>query len=214
MYAIGVHFDALVDQLIEGIRRRFPNLDHDDSLGLIGGERRIPRGPGEPAATYTARMARWIEAHKGRGGPYEFLRQLYEYWQGTIEADLQYWNGWVFHLDSAGAITRQDLGTNFDGDTAHPYRWRLLIRWPTAIPQKTWGDGHTWGDGTVWGSGLPSDTVLAIRTITSGWNAAHARGSVTLQNGGRTWGIPAHNWGSGDWGSGTTAIFPAQDESP
>lgn len=206
IYALGVHIDALGDQLVEGIRRRFPGLDSDDSLSLIGNERQIPRGPAETTPNYSARLREWLDTHRTRGDPYTMLDQLYKFFSGTISADLQFWTGTVYHLASNGAITRQELGANFDSDTAHPYRWRLLIRWPSPIPQKAWGDGHRYG-ATVWGSGLDPDTVAAVRTIPAWGNSAHALGTIIMQNGGRTWGVPPHNWNSGNWGSGTTAIF-------
>lgn len=206
IYALGIHIDALMDQLLEGIRRRFPGLDSNDSLSLIGNERRIPRGPAEDPAAYTQRLRQWLDTHRTRGNPFTMLRQLWLFFSGTVAADLQFWTGTVYHLALDGSITRQELNVNFDSDSSKPYRWRLLIHWPFPVPQKAWGDGHRYGS-TVWGSGLDPDTVANVRTIPAWGNSAHARGTIVLQNGGRTWGIPPHNWGSGNWGSGTTATF-------
>lgn len=109
--------DAIAVRGADGVKLRFPTLLLDTTaLALIGQERRIRRGPGEAASTYASRLPRWWDDHRGRGGPYALLRQLYAYFAATLRRpiDLVYQSGTRYRMDVAGEITRDAI--SWEGD--------------------------------------------------------------------------------------------------
>jgi hypothetical protein len=214
LYAIALHFDALVELATIAIKIRFPGLYSYESLPSLSRERRIRRGLGETDASFAARLRGFFEAHRDRGGPYVLLEQIFARYRysvdGAFPVHLMYTSGARFDLATDGAITR-DVDTWGTGlgpeEWAH---WWLVYEWPTTILNDgTWGDPGAWGDGGVWGSTLSVADVTDLRLIPTEWNNGYCKGHlVVLSPGQALWGVPDELWGvpvGGMWGDGTAA---------
>lgn len=115
---IGDVIDAQVQRAFEAVTIRFPRSSETTALPYIGRDRRIRRGPAEPASTYAVRLRSWWGDHQTRGGPHVLLRQLHAYLLGFApgQIDLVYQSGTRFLCDETGAITRSDITWGGDGD--------------------------------------------------------------------------------------------------
>jgi hypothetical protein len=206
LYAIGLHMDGFGEALVQGVKARFPGVGNPEALALIGRERRIRRGREESDQAYVARLQRWLDDHRTRGGPYALLSQLYaHYTPNQFQIDLVYASGRRFRLLTSGEIARDDAWSAVVEQWA---RWTLFYSWPvTPSPSVVhWGDvGRTWGDGKVWGSSLTVSEVTDLRLIPREWIAAHAIGEIVLLTPDvLLWGYPDSNeWGGPGltWGS-------------
>jgi hypothetical protein len=178
IYAIGIQLDVLADMAVNAVGLRFPRAAQPDALAGIGQDRKIPRGRSEPAATYAARLRRWLDDHRTRGGPYAMLAQLHAFWGADpFQIWLYYASGKGFAMSTAGVITNS-ANSPVVGDWA---RWWLYFEWPDAVASDgLWSDPGTWSDGGVWDSGLTPNEVEDIRNVPREWNAAHATGTIIL----------------------------------
>lgn len=206
LFAIGMHLDAFGDAVTFGVKLRLGNVYTNESLSLIGRERRIRRGRLESDDVYATRLARWLDDHRHRGGPYAMLAQLNaHYTPSAFEIDLVYFSGRAYEMDVDGNVLWRDVDWTPDENAAKWARWWLFYHWPTPVgPDGVWGDGAVWGDGGVWGSDLTVQEVADIRAIPREWNAAHAFGKVVLlADNTELWGYPDGTWGEpgGVWGS-------------
>lgn len=184
LYSIAVMLDAAGDALNAGLKIRFPNVYTDESLPLIGSERRIRRGRTEDAETYTPRLESWLTDHRRRGGPYAMLEQIYAHYRpNNFDIHLLYRSGRRFMMSASGTITRDVLPT---GPNAQWSKWTMVY----------FSDAFTPADA--------ADVALVPRE----WIAAHCIGDVVvLPTGGELWDYPlGHLWDeSGVW---DTAIPP------
>jgi len=209
LYALGLMLDIFGDALIAAVRHRFPGVYSNESLGLIGRERRISRGRLETDASYAARLQRWLEDHRRRGNPYAMLLQLYwHYAPVTFTIDLVYRSGRRFRLNSdaigAGvppeiAIERDTITWEPDDEPERWARWWLMLRTDQ------------------WAFTPPDDDELAdIRLVPREWNAAHALGYIVLMpTDGDLWDYPPEvPWDTtGTWdGTGTPVFLTIDDE--
>lgn len=217
LYSIALQLDGLTDAVTAGVKMRFPGLYSNESLGIIGRERRIRRGRTDLDANYASRLLRWWDDHKNRGGPYAMLRQLYHYWApNNFQIDLVYYSGLRFQMAVDGTITRDKIVWAPDANAAKWARWWLFFHWPDPVSDNgLWGsDGLNWGDsGKLWGMDLTRQQVDELRLIPTEWNAAHPIGHVVLlSGGGRLWGYPPDviwNVPSGQvWGGGSVVTIP------
>lgn len=194
LYAMGVQVDMLGEALVAGIKSRFPGLYSDESLPVIGRERRIARGPAETSATYAVRLRRWLDDHRLRGGPYAMLAQLYAYHApNNFDVALVYRNGRRFLMDAAGAITTDVVAFHPDTYPLQWARWWLFMSVPSlALP-------------------LTSQEEASYKLVPRQWNAAHTQGTLMLLgSGAELWNYPlGHVWNeSGTWNtSGDTATL-------
>jgi hypothetical protein len=218
LYALGVHIDAFADALLAGIRQRFPGAYSYDSLPELGRERRIRRGRIETDPVYATRLARWLDDHRRRGGPYALLSQLHAHFApANFPIDLLYYPSALlggeaqrYRLATDGTITRDTVAWLPDDDAEHWARWWLVFSWPDAIA----GDGFWDGPGEwdpdpeevqplgVWDSDLSLQDVIDLRVVPREWNAAHALGYlVLLAPGTELWDYPEGIWDEGGlWG--------------
>jgi len=186
LYSIAVQLDAAGDAIIAGVKMRFPNLYSSDSLPEIGAERRIRRGLEETAENYTARLVRWFEDHRRRGGAYALLQQLwYHYAPNNFPIALWYRSGTRYEMAVDGTITR-NLPPSLP---LHPdwAQWSLLY----------FSDEFTAAD--------EDDLVLIPRD----WIAAHCFGEIiVMPAGAELWDYPAsETWnGPGLWNSVDTGF--------
>lgn len=214
LYVIGLHLDALARMAVEAVRRRFPGLDSNDSIAIIGQERRITRGRAEPDDTYATRLARWLDDHRFRGGPYPMLAQLHAHYAAApFDIELRYYSGRRFQMDTAGVVTRGDISWLPDANNANAARWWLFYDWPAlVVDDGAWGDAALWGDGGTWGTSLTVKEVEDIRIVPRQWNAGHiSKGRIVLAEGTtELWGAGG-NWGDpGWWGAEGYAAIDVQ----
>lgn len=182
LFAIAAQLDALTDALTGGVKSRFPGVYGYESLALLGRERRIARGRLDTDASYSARLASWLDDHRHRGGPYALLGQLYMHFApANFQIVLVYRSGRRFTMAVDGTIV-MDVDGAFAPDALPEKwaRWWLYYTWPTAVGKRHWGDGGKWGDGGVWGSDLTPLEVRDLRVVPREWNAAHAKGWIVL----------------------------------
>jgi hypothetical protein len=204
MESLGVPVETLVDRTVESLRKRFPNALSPEALGYLGRERRILRGPNEPAATYAARLLTWWDSHLTRGGPYALLTQMHAYFADaenpTIDCVSN--NGVRHTVDSSGTITRGSYA-GFTGDGEAPTKWaRLFIFFQ--LPGTT-----IFGEDIY---ALTAETQALICSVPREWKAAHIdRIYIRLvPSGGIAWGYPETLvWGApGEvWGGGLTVGY-------
>ena len=185
IYAITVQLDAAADAVVAGVKLRFPNVYTDESLPLIGRERRIRRGLTEDAEPYAVRLRRWLLDHRRRGGPYAMLEQLFHHYDpNTFPISLYYRSGMRFDMDTDGVITRTYGSTP---NTAAWSRWTLIY----------YTDDYGAGD------------AVDLAVIPREWIAAHVLGLlVVLPTGAELWDYPPDLlWNqSGQWDTADLAV--------
>lgn len=204
LYGIGIQFDALIDLTAEGLRASFPDFAPPDGLAAIGKDRRIRRGFAEPAASYAARLKRWIPDRKTKGNPYTLMRQLRGYLTGydvrfRVVNNAGAWHT-LFHDGTTDFYVNDNW--NWDGSTDPWSRYWVIIYPPTALwnGDGLWGQGAgTWGDGGVWGLNATHDQGKSIQAIINEWNPPHAQCAGIIV----TWDMFAF-----DPRSGGTAFYP------
>ena len=185
---LGDPIDALAARTAESIKARFPDADRPDALAAIGTERRIPRGPDEPAATYAGRLAIWLDSHRTRGGAYALLGQLFGYWRYTLNVPIEVVaaSGGRESMDTSGAITHDIVAWTGGGDlsTFWAQDW-IFFHTPASLDVTLVADT---GDELIAGNG---DTIIASIALASlgGVMPASLVDTFTLVP--RTW-APAH----------------------
>jgi hypothetical protein len=166
----------MVEATHQGLRARWPGRTGDPaSLELIGRDRVLRRGPGEPNTTYAARLRAWRQTHRTRGNPFNMLRQIRAFLGAYSPIRLRYVDerGDWFTLDENGVESYEMLRANWfwDETTLNPNWSRCwIILQPLTSgwsgDDGTWGDGSTWGDdGTGWGSTVSLGEVEGVRQI-------------------------------------------------
>lgn len=190
LYAMGIQLDVFADALLAGVRARFPGqYNPPDTLPLIGRERRIVRGPSETDDSYAARLIRWLDDHRRRGGPYAMLAQLHAYFSpNAFVIDLVYVSGRRYKMNAAGAVTREDTAYSADGDPAQWSRWWLYFYTDSfALP-------------------LSAADKAAAALVPREWNAGHCLGTIVIvPTGAEFWNYPlGHVWNeAGTWNTTT-----------
>jgi hypothetical protein len=186
LYAIGSVVDHVADGLRAGVKLRFPSYYSNESLPLIGRERRIRRGRFESEAKYASRLLPWLDYHRLRGGPYALLAQVHAFYEpNNFPIELRYASGRNYVMDpSDGSVVRGDVvWTPPGGFLPRWARWWLIYTWGEAISDDgIWSDPGTWDDGGVWDTDLSAATVRDLRVVPREWNAAHAIGRITLDS--------------------------------
>lgn len=197
LYAFGLMADIFADALVAGVASRFPGVYGFESLPAIGRERRITRGLAETDLAYAARLRRWLEDHKRRGGPYALLSQLYAYYgPNNFPITLLYRSGRRFDMAADGTVTRS-IDTRFAPDTnpAQWARWWLFF----ALPQDAL-------------DGLTDDQRASMQHVPREWNAAHCTGTlIATEPTGELWNWPlGRKWNEpGKWNTtGRTLRLP------
>ncbi len=225
MVAFGEQLDELVDRMAASIKLRFPGLYSDETLPLLAAERRIRRGPGEPAATFANRLLGWLDDHRTRGGPYALLRQLRAYIVDTlpVRVDVVDQNGKRVWMDAAGVITRDAIAwTGHGNPSAWAHVWVFFYLTASQIDalnldalETDTGAAITTHSGAeieaqpyASGSGSVTDeTAEFFLVVPREWSAAHLPyiTVVLLYGDAELWGYPpGSTWGSGTWAGAIT----------
>lgn len=214
--------DALTDRLVEGVKLRFPGVVSDETLALLGRERRIRRGPSEDSTTYARRLRTWWDAHRGRGGPYALLAQLRAFFVDwlSMQMDVVYHSGTRRWMDAAGAITRDAVTWGADGTALWAQVW-VFLHVPSTIPRSsaervTAGGGVervTAGGGatrividSIAPDDLTAEDEATFEIIAREWSAAHVLRThvVLLWNDRRLWNYPQPVPTWAEWGATST----------
>lgn len=213
--------DEMMTDTSDSIKLRFPKEDSDPAaLALIGRERRILRGPHEPASTYATRLPSWLDDHRTRGGPYALARQLWLFWRAALNVPFEiiYWTGRRFSVATDGTVTRDDIAWRDPNGTGYTIAHTPSVSMDPNPPLAAWAeiwivfhlDGltATWvdedGDTIVTdggeeiifdvlsGGALTPDEAEDFASVPREWNAAHVKRIhiVLLYGGNRLWGYP------------------------
>lgn len=174
---------ANTERAEEGLLARFPEYAHPSALAYLGRDRKIVRGIDEPAASYAARLVRWLDDHRVRGNPYALHAQLRAYAQADIMVRTVDRSGNWFTTAADGTLTAAIATGNWDWDATPAAQWSRfwVIMYPTA-------DGKPWAKaagtfgvgGGVWGGAVGSpgytigttataEQVSSVRQIVRDW---------------------------------------------
>jgi len=175
MQALLVPFDVLLQRTTEGVQKRFPSgYSGASPLARIGADRRILRGPGEPPTSYAARLRRWLDDHRGRGGAPALLRQLREYHRASFTGRIDVVSHAGVRYSIIGdTITRDRIEWAADGTARWAQIW-IFFHLPAAPTPLTAADEASW-------LAVPRD-----------WSAAHIWRThvVLLSPGAELWDYP------------------------
>lgn len=217
MRAIAQQLDALADRVTLGVKARFPSLAPEDALSQIGKDRRIQRGPAEPADSYAKRLQIWWDSHRTEGGPYALLGQLYWFWKPTLDVPIEYvdYSGKRLTLATDGTITRDAIVWGGDGSGDFAQYWLFFRLTSNLLPLTidANGDFVIAGNGDVivamfdldTGTPLPASVLEDFRAVPREWTAAHIiKVHIVLlwPSGGRLWEYPqpVPGWDAWTWG--------------
>lgn len=203
LYSIGVHIDLLGDVTAAGVKLRFPGLYSNESLALIGRERRITRGQSEESPAYAARLRRWLLDHRRRGNPYAMLGQLYyHYTPNTFDIDLVNQNGRRFSLAADAVVDGVDVDDVIERD---------LVTWQPDGNIGMWCRWWLFFYTDLWDVTPPTAAELQdLKLIPRQWNAAHPLAAIILfPSTAELWNWPpGHTWNeTGIWNTTGTARY-------
>ena len=222
---IGDPMDTEAARVVEGMRKRFPELGADEAaLALLGRERRILRGPGELGSTFAVRLKKWWDAHRTRGGAYALLNQLRDFFLETNNVPIQYIaNSGTSVTIAADGTTARSTVTGWTGDGEIPPQWArfFLVFYldadTFAFPLFTAG-----GDPVLTAGGDPvlvdvsiyaltAEDIETICSVPREWSAAHIDRIyiILFPATGQAWGLPPGiTWGGGGltWGGGAEPV--------
>jgi hypothetical protein len=198
--ALGARKDALVALAKEAVKARLPTFAPDDALAEIGRDRDIERGPGEPDASYRARLRIAHDTWRWAGTAYGILLELYNAGYTPISGRvvIQTQKGKQHELRAdfdptvhgPDGVVTTDLGTVHLGGS--PELWsQFAVLFVNPIPAR-------------WTPTVPADggeEVERIRRIIRSRKPAHARCVRLTVSPGTTWGLNM-TWGSFTWGGG------------
>lgn len=214
---LGDPLDAVASLTREAAAARFPTADRPDALPVIGAERRIIRGPGEPAATYAGRLRLWLDSHRTRGGAYALLEQLFAFWRYSLNVpiDVVAYSGGRESMDTSGAITRDIIDWTGDSSGSWAQDW-IFFHCPSAIDVAIVADTGeeivaSTGDTIIasidlaaLGGVLPAELVDEFKLVPSTWRPAHLKRCtiVLLFSGNGLWDYepPLPTWD--EWSAG------------
>ena len=128
--------DIVADYVEAAVKLWFPGFYSTETLARIGRERRIVRGPLEPAASYSARLAQWRQTRKRAGGWAVLLEQLRAYWNGTISGGIPVWPEIWIIANNGQSVIMSALNGQLAGDT----------------PAWSWDEHSPGGGGVLWPS--------------------------------------------------------------
>lgn len=206
LYAPGLIVDAVFDWCVDGMVARFPIASPPDGLPLLGKDRALPRGVGEPDTGYRERLRLAPSSWVVWGSAWGMLEQFDALFYGL---GMPFWtvdNGGTWHHWVNGAAdvkyAKQD-NWNWDGSTSEWSRaWVLVYPDGNFADDGTWGDPGIWGDGGTWGSTLTVGQIEAMRTIVTDRKPAGTRvvgillvfDDMLFEPEGAS--VPDGNWGS------------------
>jgi hypothetical protein len=177
----GQALDDLVDRAKLSVKARFPSYAPTDALTAIGGERQIPRVPGETDDHYAARLLAAWESWKWGGTALGLLRALNT--AGFTGAKLEIVNGLQYELNTQLELVITQLPRGswlIDSDQTFWSKFQVVFCHPTLPPR--------------WRRRLPSavsDEVNALRALILKWSPGFATcAGIAVITQGRSFGFP------------------------
>lgn len=145
-YAVGLHYDAMLEAGYEGTRRKFAMHAGDEELAYIGRDRGIPRLPTETAESYRIRLRQWLKIKKMAGTDLGIMAEMRAYWAPETpilrvvcgNKDRAYWS--TLAADGTFSSLRREP-TNWDWESNYPflapsdriYRYWLIVYAPPIV---------------------------------------------------------------------------------
>lgn len=183
--AIGDGKDYLLDVAKQGVKARFPLLAPSDALNQIGGERQLPRGPGESTASYAARLRGAWDTWPWAGTPTGVLNALWD--AGYTNVWLVVQKGRVYTLNAS----RQLVVMNTSTDGISSFTFPSPNFWSTFLAYFPHPHPASWI-----ANGVPSsssDEANLIRGLIQKWKPGFSTFSrVVIADTGLLWGLSDH----------------------
>jgi hypothetical protein len=137
MRLVGGLADVIDDhraRLVAAVKLRLPGLYSLEGVDMIGRERRLRRGPSEGAPVFAARLRRWWEDHRTRGGGRALLEQMRAYLDGTHAPPFEAisYRGVRHAMDVGGVVTRDTITWGTDESGLWARLWVFL--WTADAP--------------------------------------------------------------------------------
>ncbi len=180
LYTFGLFADLAIQNVIEGVRAKWPQIGTPTALAMTGRSRNIIRGLAETDDAYAARLLGWRDDWKHAGSAYALMRQVQAYLTPhSPKLRIVNGNGTWYTLNSDGTTERAAVN-NWNWDN-HPELWSrcwLIIYPPAGLWTRTgtWGSlsGVTWGSlsGTTWGTTALPDQIRDIQHLIDDWRSA------------------------------------------
>ncbi len=177
----GRAMDAAVISTKSGVKERFPDQAATDALNAMGGERQLPRAPGEADPTYAARLKDAWQTWYWGGTAFGLLRAFST--AGYATAKLEIVNGLQYQLGRSGQLEIFGLPSGswlIDSDQSYWSKFQVVFCHP-GLP-------------TGWVPNLPtanSDEVNLLRALVRKWSPGFATCSgIVAITAGRSFGYP------------------------
>jgi hypothetical protein len=181
LYSIFVVMDALSERLRLGMLAQYPDGNEPaDALTEIGRDRRIIRGPAEPAASFEARCRTARTDWKRAGNAWAMLSQIQGFFSpaGVKVAAVTNSGKWYELAADGTKTTTAGTAWDWDGDTASWARFWIIIYCSAGVPfapEDTWADAGTYDDGGTWDTDATPEEAQGVRRIVSDWLMAGSR---------------------------------------
>ncbi len=188
IYAIALHFDAMIDWAVMALKARYPEwcaTDLPDALPILGRERGIRRGFSETAQAYAQRLVLWLVSRRIKGSPYALMDQLAGYLTGhAVRIHVCNNAGTWYTRDVDGLRSwRRATPTNWNWDN-EPANGRWSRYWVIIhVPDTLWAPKGKMGStgakvgarGKAVGLSCDAEQGRTLRAIVREWNPPHAR---------------------------------------
>ena len=179
LYSFALHFDALIDAVVLGVKARSPSLAPSDALPVLGRERGIRRGFFETDAQYAERLRMWLLSRRIKGSPWALMDQL----AGLLTG----YSCKIRCVNGGGMWFTRNTDGSRECHRANPSNWGIggrsgyfVVVYLDAgpwVPQTTWGAaGLAWGEsGKTWGTSATPEQIETMRAIIREWTPPHAK---------------------------------------
>jgi hypothetical protein len=177
----GAAMDTAVLSTKVGVKERFPDFAASDALTTIGGERQLPRAPGETDPNFAARLKDAWQTWYWGGTAFGLLRAFSI--PGYSTAKIEIVNGLQYQLNRTGQLEIFGLPSGswlIDADQSYWSKFQVVFCHPN-LPAS-------------WVPNLPladSDEVNLLRTLIRKWSPGFATCSgIVVITAGRSFGYP------------------------
>lgn len=187
LHAFGSVLDAMAARGKEGVKLRFPTISTPTSLGYIGDDKDIERGPLQTDLSYSEQLHFAVDTWKHAGSPFSILPQLRYYFYPNTVPDMRtvtnYYGTWHILNTGTGEVTKFPLEDNWNWlpDTSIVWWWgHVIIDGTVYWILDYWNLGGDWGDGGVWGSNMTQTDADSLNRIVSKWKPKNVRAQIVI----------------------------------
>lgn len=205
LYSMAAALDAMLETAVEGMRAKYPGQGTPTALPYIGRDRRIIRGPTEPATAFAARLIGWLDSWRLAGSARSVLEQLAPGFAPGAAPTMRIVNNHgVWYTLANGTLTIQYANNwNWDNRTDLWGRCWVIFYATGGYPwgkDGRWGDGKKWGDGRTWGTTMTRGQLATLQAIVAQWRSQQTRYVNLIVAFDPTSFNPAHPEPDGTWG--------------